>query len=189
MMNSYELNEPPRRGVWKHRLRIFFGCLFVLVLLLILPLPGPMARARHRWLTAGSGDADSAERPSYSFDQAQGAVQFIGPTGNWEMKIHSCTSGEHRGFYGVSFAEDNPLNTTLRVVQPEDGSDHLTLSSANGSLQVIPKADCSLWDVSIKEINESHNVSYVVAGHTHFTCTLPDSGGQIRGDVQIRSCG
>jgi hypothetical protein len=200
-MSEYRIDGSSRGGVWKRRLLLAFGGFFAVVWLLILPLPGPMARARHRWLAEAAespaGEHTTERRASRFNDGAQGVVSFSGSSdssgsngskGSWRMQVDSCASGQHREFYGVSLVETAQPKLALNVVLPEDGTGHITVKTPGGMLDVIPKEQCSVWDVVVEEDGTVANDIYELAGHARFDCTLPDRSAHVTGDVTLKSC-
>lgn len=191
-MDAYRIEGSSRRGIWKRRLLIAFGGFFTVVWLLILPLPGPMGRARHRLFTAGAeapaNGQPSGQRTPRFYDGAQGVVSFNGPPGNWQMQVDSCVSGQLHAFYGVSLSSEQQPNAAIHVVLPEDGADHITVKAPDGMLKVIPREQCSVWDVAVEEDGTVANDIYEVAGHARFDCKLPNNSAHVTGNVTLKRC-
>lgn len=191
-MDKYLMDGSSRPSLWKRRLLIVLAGFVAVVWLLILPLPGPMARARHRMLTAGAdapaNGAPPQQRTPQSYDHAAGIVSFNGTSGNWQMQVDSCISGQLHAFYGVSLTSEQQPNLGINVVLPEDGADHITAKTLDGMLIRIPKEQCSVWDVTVGGDGMVYNNIYELAGHARFDCTLQDSSAHVAGDVTLRKC-
>ena len=158
-------------------------CVFVGIWALIGPLPSHMQAARHSWLTAPDNP-----HPQHSWDTASGTLTSSGASGDWTMNATGCTSGQPAGaFFGVNLADGSNRNLAARIVQPESGEDHVTVSRISEQKEFrFDRSGCSVWDVDMHFDGTVANSVYELEGHARLDCS--QNGGHITANLDLRRC-
>ena len=122
-------------------------------------------------------------------DNATGTVTSSGPGGDWTMKVNACQSGMQKGYWGISFFDDNQKQLVGRVALPESGTAHVQLNQpGTGEAMRYEKTQCSVWDADVQYTSSSINGVRAMKGHAKFDCSGTDPVTRVTGDLKFRSC-
>ena len=184
--------DPLELPSWQRRLRMAwsFGNIVLwigvgLFLLLILPLPGALGRAKQRWLTMSSAETQPGSKDA---PDDGNIIRSSGASGEWTMHVTHCASGIRRVFYGVSLTDQSNSSLAARIVEPETGDPHITVSIPGTDTEfTYTRLHCAVWKVDIDYNGSGVNEVDELAGHATFDCS--ENGAHVQGSVTLRNCG